>query len=466
MDTLIFEDVGGNGLQFAITPPEDQNQWRFTSFLEFMKLGPESGREEGFLFTPEDPISHERFTFLLNKTASTLNETLEFYQDGRRITEKGSFLLGNNPPLVEIRRTANKTFKITPESISLKERNRSVFKKHERQIADAIDLSLNRKTSPNHLRHSISSLVHNSFDQETLISCLLEAARIIHRAPFENWSKFQDKIPFRNGHEMWLNYANGAGGVCSEKTSSLKFICDLLGIETRSVIGTEIPLKSHQLKSLSDFFLSAGTTPPPCDIKHLLLEVCFEVDVYLVDVTGGNVPLMFLNQSEAKTFFESGYSVRMVSRTDKLFLSRIPLWVGDAHLTVCEYHLPDAHFDLTFDQELGLEITDHQYTGAFFDYGSEHSGRMRKHYQQISARQNLAPPLFINKTTKPDQPIERGIEFYQNARANILDCYRDKNYSGDITIVIQPLNSNFWSKPMVSQELESIHAQKQLPAST
>jgi len=465
MDTLIFEDVGGNGLRFAINPAKNQKQWRFISFLEFMKCGPESAKKEGFLFTSEDPIRHEKFAFLLNNTESTLNKTLEFFQDGRRITEEDSFVLGDNPPVVEIRRVANSVVAATPESISLEERNHSVFKEHGRQIADAIDLSFNRKTSASHIHHSFSSLIHNDPDQETLISYLLEAARIIHRAPFENWSKFQDRIPFRNGHEMWLNYAKGGGGVCSEKTSSLKFICDLLGIQNRPVIGTETPLNPHQLRSLSDFFLSEGKTPPPCDIKHLLLEVCLGENTYLVDVTGGNVPLMFLNQSEAKTFFESGYSVRMVSRTDKLFLSRIPQWLGDAHLVVCEYHLPDAHFDLTFDQDLGLEITDNQYTGAFFDYGGEHSDRMRKHYEQISARQNLTQPLFINKTTTPDQSVERGIQFYQDARANILDCYHDKNYTGDITIVILPLHSNFWSKPMISQELKSTHEQRQISAS-
>ena len=459
MNTLIFEDAGGNGLRFTIHPTENQKQWRFTSFLDFMKLAPESSKEEGFLFRPEDLISHEKFAFLLNNTGSTLNKTLEFFQGGRRITEEDSFLLGDNPPIVEIRRDANATFSTTPESISLKERNHSVFKEYGRQISDAIDLSLNRKTSANHLRHSFSSLIHNAPDQKTLIAYILEAARSIHRAPFENWSKFQDRIPFRNGHEMWLNYAKGGGGVCSEKTSSLKFICDLLGIENKPVIGTEIPLNADQLGSLSDFFLSAGKTPSPCDIKHLLLEVYLGEDTYLVDVTGGNVPLMFLNQSDSKTFFESGYSVRMVSRTDKLFLSRIPRWVGDAHLFVCEYHLPDAHFDLTFDQDLGLEITGNQYTGAFFDYGGEHSDRMYKHYEQISARENLARPIFINKTTTSNQTVNKGIQFYQNVRANILDCYHDKNYTGDITIVILPLNSNFWSKPMISEELNSTRDQ-------
>ena len=465
MNTLIFVDVGGNDLRFVINHSPRQDQWLFDNFLEFMELGPEAARKAGFLFIPEDHIRHERLRSLVNNPISTLNPTLYFVQDGQKITRGGSFILGDDPPPVEIKRVPNSAVTLDPKNISLKERNHSIFHHYQSLLADAIDLAVNRKLSPNQTRLSFLSLVNTKPDQETLISYLLQAIQAIHRAPFENWSKFEDQIPYRNGHEMWINYAKGGGGVCSEKTASLKFICDLLGIENRPVIGTETPLTPQQLKSLADFFLSNGRTPPPCDIKHLLIEVHLGKGIYLIDVTGGNVPLMVLNQSDAEPFFESGYSVRMVSRTDKLFLSRIPLWVGDAHLTVCEYHLPEAHFDLTFDQDLGLEITNDQYTGAFFDYGNEHTDRMRKHYERISTQQNLDPPLFINKTFIPNQPIKKGMQFYHNARNNILQNYRDKNYTGDITLVIQPLNNNFWSKPMISKELASFFDQAQTPAS-
>jgi len=461
MNTLIFVDVGGNDLRFAINHSAKQDQWLFDNFLEFMQLGPEAANKAGFPFIPEDHIRHERFRSLVNNPISTLNSALHFVQDGQQITKGGSFILGDDPPLVEIKRDPNSVATLDPKDISLKERNHSIFHHYPSLLADAIDLTVNRKSSPNQTRLSFLSLVNTKPDQEILTSYLLQTIQAVHRAPFENWSKFEHQMPYRNGHEMWINYANGRGGVCSEKTSSLKFICDLLGIENQPVIGTETPLSPKQLKSLADYFLSNGRNPPPCDIKHLLIEVHLGKDIYLIDATGGNVPLMVLNEPDAKPFYESGYSVRMVSRTDKLFLSRVPLWVGDAHLTVCEYHLPEAHFDLTFDQDLGLEITNDQYTGAFFDYGNEHTDRMRKLYERISTQQNLDPPLFVNKTFTSDQPIKKGMQFYHNARTNILHSYRDKNYTGDVTLVIQPLNNNFWDKPMISKKLASFFDQAQ-----
>ncbi len=455
MSELVFKDTAGNNLSYPITVIGDQSDWQFDSFLDFMKLSPEAADDEGFLFAVEDRIRHEKFSYLVNSTAATLNSNLRFIQDGKIISNGDFFIVGESPPIVEISRI-DEGAKIEGSGISLKKRSKNVFKDHNQIIADAIDQTLNRKIVPNQIQYSINLLIESDPDEATLIEFILHVARVIHHAPFENWSKFEEKIPYRNGHEMWVNFSKGRGGVCSEKSASLKFICDLLGIKNRPVIGTGVPLSSAQIESFNNFFISGGKTEPPCEIKHLLLEVEIGSDVYLIDVTGGNVPLMFLNESDSIPFYNSGYSVRMMSRTDKLFLSKIPEWIGDAHLAVCEYHLPDAHFDLSFNQDLGLEINDSLYTGVFFDFGGDQSEDMRAHFRKIGASQNLVSPKFFNKSSSLVNVCGRGAKFYQDARANILNSYNNRNYTGDITIVLQPLNKNFWSRPMVSQNIAEL----------
>lgn len=456
MNALSFEDVGGNRLRYTIAHPTGLDRWRLDDFLEFMKLAPNEADAGGFQFSSSENLWHERFRTLVNQPESTLNPPLAFLQNGQPIGRDGEFNLAETAGPVDIDRVMSDPPAKHPGQISLRDRHCSIFKLHQPLLTDAIDQTVNRELPPDSPPFSFSILTDRTGNPETQLAFLLHAARAIHRATFENWSKFEAAVPFRNGYEMWLNYINEAGGVCSEKTASFKFLCDLLGLKTRPVIGTAQRLTPEAIEALGNYYLSGGETPPPCEIKHLLLEVTLGPETYLVDVTGGNVPLLFLNQADAAPFFKAGYSVRMVSRNDRLFLSRVPEWIGDAHLLVCEFHLPDAHFDLAFEQDLGLEISDDQYLAAFFDYGGEQSARMRAHFEKLGARQKLDPPIFINAQTKSIPATGRGFDFFQSARSSILECYPDKNYTGDITLVLQPLQNNFWRQPMISRELNPI----------
>jgi len=461
MNALVFEDVGGNGLQYTINNPEGIDKWSFDGFLDYMKFSPSQAIEQGFLFLVDDHLKHERFRFLVNKTEATMNRPLVFMQNGNKIETGGQFTFSESNQLIEVNRgTANSRTNLGP-NISLKERHLSMFYLYEEMLISAIDRTVNGGLMTDQPRDSISMFIKSAWNggsnpEDLKLGYLLRAATAIHKAPFENWSKFKESIPFRNGYEMWINYVNRGGGVCSEKTASLKFLCDIIGLESRPVIGTQSRLSPEDIECIGDYFLSDGSECLPFDIKHLLLEVDVNTETYLIDVTGGNVPLLFLNGKDAEAYFKTGYAVRMVSRTDKLFLHRVPTWIGDAHLLVCEYHLPDAHFDLAFDQDLGLEISEGQYLAAFFDYGGDHSSRLRAHYEKLGTSQKLDPPIFINDQTNHVPVTEHSLDFYQDTRANILQAYDDPNYTGDCTIVVQPLKNNFWKNPMISRELAPI----------
>jgi len=461
MNALVFEDMGGNGLQYTIKNPEGIDKWSFDEFLDYMRFSSSQAIEQGFLFLVDDHLKHERFRFLVNKPEATMNRPLVFMQNGNKIETGGHFTFTESNQLVEVNRGSGNLRTHMGPNISLKERHLSVFYLYEEMLIKAIDRTVNGGLMTDQPRDSISMFTKSACNgggnpEDLKLGYLLRAATAIHKAPFENWSKFKESIPFRNGYEMWINYVNSGGGVCSEKTASLKFLCDIIGLESRPVIGAQSRLSPEEIDCIGDYFLSNGKETLPFDIKHLLLEVDINEETYLIDVTGGNVPLLFLNGKDAEAYFKAGYAVRMVSRTDKLFLHRVPTWIGDAHLLVCEYHLPDAHFDLAFDQDLGLEISEGQYLAAFFDYGGDHSSRLRAHYEKLGTSQKLAPPIFINEQTSRIPVTEHSLDFYQNTRANILQAYDNPNYTGDCTIVVQPLKKNFWRNSMISKELVPI----------
>lgn len=455
MQSLRFQDIGGNNLSYTLLHPDQAPPWSFDRFLEFMALSETDAREEGFIYDPEDSLWHERFRHLVNQPAHTLNPPLEFIQNGVQVGEGDCFSLGELEP-IEILREPDTDPELEITRLSLANRNRAIFTNHYPALAPAVDQTVNGSLPKGHPPFSIRELVDSRADSAELLPFLLHAARAIHAAPFENWSKFSENVPFRNGYEMWMNLAQGAGGVCSEKTAAFKFLCDILHLPVQPVIGTHLRLDDQTVEAIGEYFLSNGKSPAPCEIKHLLLEVEMADEKYLVDVTGGNVPLLFLNAADSQPFFKAGYPVRMVSLMDKLFLSRVPEWIGDAHLLICEYHLANAHYDLVFDQDLGLEISPEHYIAAFFDYGGDSSKQIRDHFRQLSTSQQLEPPLFI--TGKEPVPEENGglIRFFADARRRIIDTYPDPNYTGDIGVVIQPLKNNFWRQPMLSSQLHSL----------
>ena len=259
MNALAFEDVGGNRLRYTINHPQEMDKWSFDGFIEFMKLAPSEANDQGFLFYIDDNLRHERFRYLVNQPGSTLNTPLMFVQNGKRIESGGAFTLNEATWPVEIERVHADSSTRHSKQAPLKERHLSIYNLYEELLVEAIDKTVNKDLPSDHRRFSFLRLKEETLNteghptQETQLGVLLHAAMAIHRAPFENWSKFNEAIPFRNGYEMWLNYPNGGGGVCSEKTASLKFLCDVLGLESRPVIGTQSRLTNEDISFYSKF---------------------------------------------------------------------------------------------------------------------------------------------------------------------------------------------------------------------
>lgn len=464
MKRLIFEDVAGNHARYPLIAAPSLERWNYDAFLDYMSRPGKASWDEGFLVAPEDPVRHETFRYLVNHPGATLNDPVRFEVDGRPLDATRPFSLYAEETHIQIKREAHAS-PLDPETdVDLAARHQQMYEtfpeRFDRVFQALFDFENDGPTDRDGRRAECFADLRERFtdryDVPGQLRLLLAIAEIIHRAPFENGSKFMDGVWFRSGYEMWENMARGFGGVCSEKASALKFVCDVIGIPNTPVIGSrEKPAPDFEDQML-DYLRDRGQRRIPLRAQHLFLELEVGGRFYLVDPTGGNIPLLFLTREDAEPWFRAGYRARMVYQTEQLHLRRVSNTIGDAVLLISEYHLPDIHFDYVFKQGLGVLIQPDLYIGGFFDWGGERRAIMQTHFASLGRSQRLPYPLFLNDENADDDDRPETLGPVEEVRQRIKGLYPNPDYSGDITLVVQPLQPNFWRRPNISEELRAL----------
>lgn len=463
MSLLILKDRGGNGDQYCLRVHGKMDTWKMASFLEYIETRNESLKEEGFVVEPLDKLHFETFRQMATRPALSLNLPLVFSQGDRVLKEDDRIDLSEQVNIVHLDRDSHGT---VPDSsrISVAEINKAAFSSCRRTICTAFDSLFDFEkfeisTKDGHRINSIAELINDfaeTLSEESQLRFFLRVAMLIHSAPFENISKILGSISLRSGYEMWGNIAGSFGGVCAEKTSMLKFICDILSVNTTPVIGSDEVIHSDFEKKLKDYVDSDGQAELPIWIQHHLLEIDICGTSYLVDTTGGNIPLAFLEKADADMMINNGIRARMVYRVDRLNLARTSNWVGDTLLTLSQYHVRELHMQYVFKQGLGLHIDSELFIAVFFDWGGERSAMMQNYYASLAKRVGFTPPRFVhanNLCSVPDEAL-KSILFKTLTALRVM--YNDRHYTGDFTFVIQPLAPNFWRQPRLSSALKKI----------
>jgi hypothetical protein len=261
---------------------------------------------------------------------------------------------------------------------------------------------------------------------------------------------------FRCGYEMWSNLRAGFGGVCAEKTSALQFVCSILSVPVRPVLGSDSRIPDDFEQSLRAYVDSKGEKELPVRIYHHLIQIGIDDEEYLVDATNGNIPLMFLDQSDAELLLRYGYRARMVYRVDKLNLHRVSTWTGDAMLTLSEYHVPELHLQYVFEQGLGLYISNDLYLGVYFDWGGEASALKQNYYSALARRVGFPYPRFVHANNLESVPDEELRCWLKRTFDALRHQYPNRHYTGDFTFVIQPVKPDFWTMPRVSKSVRRL----------
>ena len=124
------------------------------------------------------------------------------------------------------------------------------------------------------------------------------------------------------------------------KVNSIKFICDILGIENYLIACTSAQEKMN-LGSLIKSHIENNSKEVPF-IQHVMNKLIINDAAYYVDATGGNIPFLFINEHSAKTFLSNAYKVRLLHKTDKLFTHNLMQNYADYILNDNQFllHLP------------------------------------------------------------------------------------------------------------------------------
>jgi hypothetical protein len=186
------------------------------------------------------------------------------------------------------------------------------------------------------------------------------------------------------------------------------------------------------------------------------------LDVYaggrwiLVDVTGGNLPLVLIAGEDRERAFRCGMRGRMVYRQEHLRLRRAEVRLGDLLLTMSEFHVSDLHFQYVFDQGLGLHISPHAFVGVYFDWGRERSAQWQQHYTRRAADAGLPRPAFFHEANLAGVPDPASHELLSRTLVSLRAHYPDRHYGGDFTFVWQPLTAAFGRGERIGRDVRAL----------
>ena len=451
---LVIENCAGNGDIFLAECP-GQTTLRWGNFLERLQRPLDPSEH----IKPIDPSHFETLRQLVTQPQSAYFGPLGFFHDGQQLSTTTQLELTTDVTRIQLQANAD----VTPDvsHISMAAIHRSAFESLRGELCPRFDAMFDFAAHPipTHQGSAVESIeqlvgeFYHMLPERSQLDFMLRLAVLLHELPFENFSKIIAGISMRSGYEMISNAALGFGGVCAEKTNLLQFLCDVLGIETQPVIGCADRVPDDYHDQLERFLTAPQDTPPPLWAQHYLLEVRLQKQWYLIDATGGNLPLTFLNRDDSEPFFGAGMRARMVYRVERLKLGRVARQTGDMLCLLSQFHVPDLHLQYVFEQGLGLHIGNGLYLGVYYDWGAERAMVMENYYASQAMRNGFAQPRFLHEQNFHSLPDPRLVELMRQALESLRNLYLQSrpHYTGDFTFVLQPLRDTFWRRPRLSE---------------
>ena len=187
----------------------------------------------------------------------------------------------------------------------------------------------------------------------------------IWESDFENYSRFVGrKLVYKSGDETVRNIIEGGGGICSEKVQALKFLTDHYGLESEVVLaGPDVPgpVPEPRLRELLTTFDFRFSKRYMRYWQHTALLYTVDGTSVLVDDTNGNIPFLYLKDSDADRLL--GYEVkppvkvRMAVTEEDFYYHRVSQDIPRDLFFAMEGWIPYVDLVQVFDNELGLYIS-------------------------------------------------------------------------------------------------------------
>ena len=191
-------------------------------------------------------------------------------------------------------------------------------------------------------------------------------ARRIWESDFENYSRFvHRKLIYKSGDETVRNIIEGSGGgICSEKVQALKFLTDHYGLTSEFVLaGPNVPdpVPEARLREMLTTFDFRFSKRHMRYWQHTALRYTIDGRTVLVDDTNGNIPFLFLVDSQGDRLL--GYEpkpptkVRMAVNEEDFYYHRVSQDLPQDLFFAMEGWIPYVDLVQVFDNELGLYIS-------------------------------------------------------------------------------------------------------------
>jgi len=459
MKRILFRDLEANRATYELLIPESMKSWQIADFLEFMKKTPAEADSAGFLAKAPDPFYHQSFRLLVNQPDSTLNEPVAFLQEGNRLI-KGDFINTSNAVnIVELGRISQREVKF--DQVDIARRNLQDYKDLQVYLNPILNKAVKLdqtciKTIYGKKVESFNELTENfltDYSTETQLHIIYRTVQKVWEAPFENISRLTGLSQFRSGVQMWSSIANGTGGICAEKTAAVKFVLDILKIPNHPVFASRHQIPDDIESQLLQFIHSKGSRKLNSWLEHHAIRFKVGGKWFFIDATNGNHPLLFLDENDFAKRLKGGIKARMVYHSEKYRLKESTNLAGDLLLTLTEFHKADLYYEYIFKQGLGLQINSLAFITVFFDWGGKPSALMEQYYSKQAYRRKLPFPYFLHEGNFDAEPDENLRALLMSLRKELHLRYKHPFYTGDFTFVIQPLTSNFWLKPQISNSV-------------
>ena len=235
---------------------------------------------------------------------------------------------------------------------------------------------------------------------------LAAVARRIHAAPYETYSRYLEPgAPFKSCDQTLDQILEGDGGNCAEKAMALYFIAHAYGIPAELVLGGEEAAGKFPYRALRSIldqrtFDSEATRDAQRHWQHYAI-LCrpsgnAEDDVFC-DVAGSNIPFLFLNAEEARTYLDpdrrTPIPVVITLEPIRLYYHRL---ARRQNLPLDLYYAMENFIESidvihTFDNELGLLHTGDYWVGAVAYRGRRELARIVGEYERFVSRAGLDP---------------------------------------------------------------------------
>ncbi|HCU79916.1 MAG TPA: hypothetical protein DGN60_01985 [Chloroflexi bacterium] len=233
---------------------------------------------------------------------------------------------------------------------------------------------------------------------ESKLKFLRALSKKIWSSDFENYSRFSGNyITYKSGDEtIQAIMENSGGGICSEKVQALKFLTDHYGLKSEFLIAGPYvpnPVPEEKLRDLLVSFDFSFSKKYMRYWQHTALIYEVEDKSILVDATNGNIPFLFLmdTQCEELLRYKSKLSVpvRMAVIEEDFYYHRVSQDIPENLFFAMEGWIPFVDLIQVFDNELGLYLSNRFMVTAVLYKTNEAFNKLKTEYIKVCETEGL-----------------------------------------------------------------------------